>query len=106
MRVNSFEKTAKFDSWLRSLADPVGKARILARLRAAMSGNFGDCAPVGEAVMEMRVHFGPGYRVYFTRVGKTVYWLLCGGDKSTQQADIKRAKNLAAQIRQGIGNVS
>lgn len=104
MHVNSFEKTAKFDVWLRSLADAVGKARILARLRAAMGGNFGDCAPVGDGVVEMRIHVGPGYRVYFTRAGKTVYWLLCGGDKSTQQADIKRAKDLATRIRQGLGD--
>jgi len=69
-----------------------------------MGGNFGDCAPVGDGVSEMRIHVGPGHRVDFTRAGKTVYWLLCGGDKSTQKADIKRAKDLAARIRRELGD--
>lgn len=61
---------------------------------AAEEGNFGDCAPVGEGVSEMRVHFGPGYRLYFAQEGKTVYLLLVGGDKKTQTKDIQRAKIL------------
>ena len=56
-----------FRDWLRVLKDQVGKARVLARVRAAEAGNFGDCAPVGEGVSEMRIHFGPGYRLYFVR---------------------------------------
>jgi putative addiction module killer protein len=85
---------------LKALADQKGKARILARLRSATLGNFGDCAPVGEGVSEMRVHTGPGYRVYFVRSGTTVYVLLMGGDKSTQKADIARAKRMAAALKE------
>ena len=96
--MNEFLRTEDFDDWLQALRDSVGKARILARLRSASLGNFGDCEPVGEGVSEMRIHAGPGYRVYFTRRGQTVYLLLCGGDKSSQQKDIRRAKELAAQL--------
>ena len=97
--MNEFLRTEAFDEWLRPLRDPVGKARILARLRSASLGNFGDCEPVGEGVSEMRIHAGPGYRVYFTRRGRMVYLLLCGGDKPSQQKDIRRAKELAAQLK-------
>jgi putative addiction module killer protein len=86
---------------LSALADPKAKARILARLRSAMLGNFGDCEPVGEGVSEMRVHVGPGYRVYFVRTGATVYVLLTGGDKSSQQKDIARAKRMARELKDG-----
>ena len=96
--MNEFLRTQDFDDWLRTLRDRVGKARILARLRSASLGNFGDCEPVGDGVSEMRVHAGPGYRLYFTRRGRTVYLLLCGGDKSSQQKDIRRAKELAALL--------
>lgn len=87
-----------FDEWLRRLRDAKGKARILARLNSAAHGNFGDCRPVGDGVSEMRVHFGPGYRVYFIRRGAAVYLLLCGGDKSTQDRDIEQAKALATEL--------
>jgi len=97
--MNKFLRTREFDDWLRVLRDPVGKARILARLRSASLGNFGDCEPVGEGGSEMRIHAGPGYRVYFTRRGRTVYLLLCGGDKSSQQKDIRRAKELLLQLK-------
>lgn len=96
--MNEFLRTEDFDEWLRALRDPVGKARILARLRSATLGNFGDCEPVGDGVSEMRIHAGPGYRVYFTRRDRTVYLLLCGGDKSSQPRDIRRAKDLATQL--------
>lgn len=92
--MNSFQRTPEFDAWLKTLRDPVGKARIIARIRSAEAGNFGDCEPVGEGVSEMRVHCGPGYRVYYGRMGNVVYLLLCGGDKSTQKRDIKQAKAL------------
>ena len=95
-----FERSRAFAEWLDSLKDIIGKARIIARLRAAEHGNFGDCEPVGGAVYEMRVHYGPGYRMYFTRRGEVVYLLLVGGDKSTQKRDIKRA----IQMAQNIGN--
>ena len=92
-------RTSEFDEWLAALADGRGKARILARLNSAAHGNLGDCDSVGEGVSEMRVHFGPGYRVYFIRNGATVYVILCGGGKSTQKQDIAQAKKLAAEIR-------
>ncbi|MDO8604901.1 MAG: type II toxin-antitoxin system RelE/ParE family toxin [Phaeospirillum sp.] len=98
--MNTLLRTASFDAWLSALADNKGKARVLARLTAAEFGNFGDCEAVGEGVSEMRIHFGPGYRVYFTRRGKVVYLLLLGGDKSTQARDIKRAKELASMIKE------
>lgn len=98
--VNTLIRTAEFAEWLRELQDVRGKARILARLDAAELGNFGDCESVGEGVSEMRIHTGPGYRVYFTRQGKVVYLLLLGGDKSTQKRDIKRAIQLARELEE------
>jgi putative addiction module killer protein len=92
--VHAFLRTDEFDEWLRTLRDPIGKARILARIRAAELGHFGDHASVGDGVFELRVHIGPGYRVYYWRQGTVTYWLLCGGDKSTQSRDIRRAKAL------------
>jgi len=74
--------------------------KILAGLRAAEHGNFGDCAPVGEGVSEMRLHFGPGYRLYFWQQGHQVYWLLAGGDKSSQKQYIARAKKLRREIEE------
>lgn len=75
-------------------------ARILSRLDSAALGNFGDCEPVGEGVSEMRIHFGPGYRVYYKRRGTEVYLLLLGGDKSTQKRDIKLALEMARQLKE------
>ncbi|MEZ1319264.1 type II toxin-antitoxin system RelE/ParE family toxin [Pseudomonas fluorescens] len=93
-----FERSRVFADWLNALRDNIGKVRILARIRAAEFGNFGDWRPVGESVYEMRIHHGPGYRLYFTRRGAVVYLLLAGGDKSTQQRDIKRAIQMAQSI--------
>jgi putative addiction module killer protein len=90
-------RSAEFDQWLRSLRDATAKARIIARLRSAGFGNFGDCKPVGEGVSEMRIHVGPGYRVYFMRAGEVVYVLLTGGDKSSPERDILRARKLARE---------
>lgn len=90
----TFEKTHEFAQWLSSLKDKIGQARILARLRAAELGHFSDCEPVGDRIYEMRIHCGPGYRVYYTRKGKVIYLLLIGGDKTTQVRDIKRAKQM------------
>jgi putative addiction module killer protein len=73
--MNTFLKSEEFDAWLTHLKDPVGKAIIIKRIRSAEAGNFGDCEPVGDGVTEMRIHFGPGYRVYFTRRGKM--WSIC-----------------------------
>ena len=96
--MDSFQRTSEFDAWLKALRDPVGKAQIISRIRSAEAGNFGDCEPVGEGVSEMRVHCGPGYRVYYSRTGDVVYLLLCGGDKSTQKRDIKQAKALLKSL--------
>jgi putative addiction module killer protein len=90
----AFLRTPEFDIWLKELRDPIGKARILARIRSAELGNFGDSAPVDGGVSEMRVHVGPGYRVYYCRRGGVTYLLLCGGDKATQRKDIRLAKLL------------
>jgi putative addiction module killer protein len=80
--VNSLIATPEFEQWLERLRDVKGKARILSRLDSAALGNFGDCQSDGLGVSDMRIHFGPGYRVYFTRRGTFVYVLLIGGDKS------------------------
>ena len=96
--MNTFERTAEFDDWLANLKDKVGRARIVLRIRSAEHGNFGDCEPVGSGVFEMRVHVGPGYRAYFTRRAEVVYLLLIGGDKSSQQRDIKRAIEMARAL--------
>ncbi len=93
--MNTFLRSDEFDSWLAALKDKVGRGRIAHRIRSAEHGNFGDCEPVGEGVSEMRIHFGPGYRVYFTRRGEVIYLLLLGGDKSSQKRDIKRAIEMA-----------
>lgn len=81
-----------FGRWLDALADRQARARIKTRIDRVSLGNFGDVEPVGEAVSELRVDWGPGYRVYFARAGKTILILLCGGDKRTQQKDIENAK--------------
>lgn len=96
--MNIFERTEEFDNWPADLKDKVGSARIVLRIRSTEHGNFGDCEPVGEGVFEMRVHFGPGYRAYYTRRAKIVYLLLLGGDKSTQKRDIKRAIEMARAL--------
>ncbi|MES2832752.1 MAG: type II toxin-antitoxin system RelE/ParE family toxin [Pseudomonadota bacterium] len=86
-----------FTKWLSSLRDNVAQARIRVRIRQIESGNFGDCEVIGEGVSELRVHVGAGYRIYFGRHGKAVVLLLMGGDKRTQQADIKQAKKCWAE---------
>ncbi|WOJ90462.1 type II toxin-antitoxin system RelE/ParE family toxin [Methylocapsa polymorpha] len=95
-------RSSVFDEWLAKLLDQRGKARILARLTSFSLGNFGDCEPVGEGVSEMRIHFGPGYRVYFVRNGATVYVLLNGGDKDSQKRDIEQAKAMARALKGGV----
>jgi putative addiction module killer protein len=90
-------KSATFDAWFGDLRDANAKARISSRIRRLSLGNPGDAKPVGEGVSEMRIDYGPGYRVYFIRRGAFVAILLCGGDKSTQDRDIAAAKAIAAQ---------
>jgi len=98
MAMNIFQKSDEFDAWLVGLKDHVGKAQIALRLDRAAKGNFGDCEPVGAGVSEMRIHYGPGYRVYYTRRATVVYLLLLGGDKTTQKRDIKHAIAMARTL--------
>ncbi|MDP1554689.1 MAG: type II toxin-antitoxin system RelE/ParE family toxin [Hyphomonas sp.] len=91
-------QTDRFKDWLEALRDNNARIRIAARIRRMESGNFGDVEPVGEGVSEMRIHYGPGYRVYFVRRGQEVVVLLCGGDKSGQDRDIAKAKDMAKEL--------
>ena len=93
-------RTPEFDLWLKSLQDIAAKARVLSRIRPAEAGNFGDFEPVGDGVFEMRIHTGPGFRVYFCRQDKVVYILLCGGDKSSQRKDILAAKKIKKRLEE------
>jgi putative addiction module killer protein len=90
--------TEEFKEWAGGLRDLKARARIDARIRRAEGGNLGDVKSVGDGVSEMRIDYGPGYRLYFTRRGLELIVLLCGGDKSTQAADIKRAQKIAAEL--------
>ncbi|NWO05787.1 MAG: type II toxin-antitoxin system RelE/ParE family toxin [Alteromonadaceae bacterium] len=96
--MNEILETEVFSEWLRKLKDPVGKVSILRRIKRAREGNFGDHESVGGNVSEMRLFNGPGYRLYYTMIDKQVYWLLIGGDKSTQEKDIEKARKMASGI--------
>ena len=85
----------EFDNWLHKLRDSRARFRIYKRIERLAEGNPGDVAPAGEGISEMRIDYGPGYRVYLKDTGREIIILLCGGDKSTQQADIKQAKIIA-----------
>ncbi len=91
-------KTDEFDNWLSALADQRAVAKIASRIERLGLGNAGDVKPVGEGISEMRLTYGPGYRIYYKQTGKTIVLILCGGDKSTQDSDIKRAKDIARQL--------
>ena len=88
----------EFSDWLKSLKDGLTRQRLNKRLRKAQLGNLGDVEPVGEGVFEMREHFGPGWRMYYVQRGEVLIVMLGGGDKSTQQADIRRASALAKRL--------
>jgi putative addiction module killer protein len=90
--------TEQYSKWYQRLRDREAQSRILIRLRRLSLGNFGDAAPVGEGVSESRIHYGPGYRVYFVRRGERIVILLGGGDKRTQSRDIAAAKALAQTV--------
>ncbi len=90
--------TEEFQSWLDGLRDKRAQLRVVARLRQAEAGNLGDWAPISGQVFELRVHFGPGYRLYFTRRGSVLIIMLAGGDKSTQSRDIRRAQRIESKI--------
>lgn len=94
LRYQNADGRELFTEWLTSVRDKIAAARIRIRLRQVEAGNFGDCDAVGEGVIELRIHVGAGFRVYCGQHGKAVVLLLCGGDKSTQARDIKRAKEL------------
>jgi putative addiction module killer protein len=91
-------KTEVFARWLDGLRDLRARARVQVRIERLAAGNPGDVEPVGEGVSELRIDYGPGYRVYFTRQGREVVVLLAGGDKRTQAADIKTALRLARNL--------
>jgi putative addiction module killer protein len=92
-------QTEQFAKWLGKLRDVRARAKIATRIRRIETdGNFGDVAPVGEGVSELRVHHGPGYRVYFVQEGDQVVILLCGGDKDSQERDIAAAKDMAKEL--------
>jgi len=90
-------QTVEFDKWLRELPDQRGKAKVLVRIDRLALGNPGDVRPVGEGVSELRIDFGPGYRVYYMRRGDLIY-LLCGGDKDSQDTDVRKAITLARNL--------
>jgi putative addiction module killer protein len=83
--------------WMKKLKDAVAKAHIDRRIHRLSCGNPGDAEPIGDGCSEMRIHYGPGYRVYYKDTGKEIIIILCGGDKSTQHIDIVRAKRLAGE---------
>lgn len=90
--------TEEFELWLDGLPDKRAQVRIAARLRMAEAGNLGDWVSVGGEVSEMRVHFGAGYRLYFTRRSRVLIVMLAGGDKGSQARDIKRARRIASEL--------
>jgi putative addiction module killer protein len=92
-------KTDVYARWIDGLNDLTGRARILVRIELLAAGHPGDVKPVGDGVCELRMHFGPGYRVYFTQNGREIVILLAGGDKSSQSADIKTALKLAKNLK-------
>ncbi|MDO8879435.1 MAG: type II toxin-antitoxin system RelE/ParE family toxin [Coriobacteriia bacterium] len=93
--MNEIRETDAYRKWFESLRDINAQMRIAARIRRVSLGNLGDAKSVGDGVSELRITYGPGYRIYFIRHGETVIVLLAGGDKSTQRRDIERAKELA-----------
>lgn len=93
-------KTELFAIWLDGLRDIRARARVQARIERLAAGNPGDVEPVGGGVSELRIHYGPGYRVYYKQKGRTLIILLAGGDKSTQKKDIRTALELARTLQE------
>jgi putative addiction module killer protein len=96
--MNRLVQTTEFEDWSSRLRDHRARAAIVARIRRMEAGNFGDVAPIGDGVSEARIHYGPGYRLYFVERERTIIILLCGGDKNSQSRDIARARQLAKEI--------
>lgn len=97
----TIQQTDAFQSWLHNLKDMQARVQIFARIDRLRLGHFGDCKVVGENVSELRMHSGPGYRIYFMKHQHTVVVLLAGGTKSSQKRDIKQAQKMAKQIIEG-----
>ena len=93
------QQTDVFSKWLSKLRDRKAIARILVRIESLRQGNTGDSKSLGSGLHELRIHFGPGYRIYFTRKAGLVVLLLCGGDKSSQSKDIARARDILSDLR-------
>jgi len=93
------QQTDVFSKWLSKLRDRKAIARILVRIESLRQGNTGDSKSLGSGLHELRIHFGPGYRIYFTRKAGLVVLLLCGGDKSSQSKDIARARDILSELR-------
>jgi len=96
--MRTIKRTEEFSNWLRDLRDIRARAKVLARIDRLVVGNPGDVAPVGDGISEMRIHYGPGYRVYYVQRGDEIVVLLCGGDKGSQTSDIRAAKKLASEL--------
>lgn len=96
--MNIIKKTDYFEKWFTKLRDIQGKARILARLKRIELGNIGDHKSIGGGLFELRIDYGPGYRIYYVRMKESIIVLLAGGDKSTQEKDIKRARKILSEI--------
>lgn len=103
-QVFQIRETTEFASWFEALRDRKASAKILDRIRRAADGNFGDVKHAGAGLSELRIDYGPGYRVYLSQRGNELVVLLCGGDKRTQDRDIKHAKKLKAELDHGTGD--
>ena len=93
------QKTEEFNHWLSDLRDDNARVKILVRIQRLEAGNPGDVKDVGEGISEMRIDHGPGYRIYYKRVGREIFLLLCGGEKRGQSKDIRLAKKLASELK-------
>jgi len=98
--MNTIHETCDFSEWFEKLRDAKGRARIAARIDSAKAGNFGDYKVLENGICEMRINFGPGYRIYFAQKGLHLYLLIIGGDKSSQKADIVKAKELWRMMKE------
>jgi len=98
-RYTTLDGRVPYDEWFDSLRDINAQAKIISRLNRMADGNLGDSHSVGEGVCELKINYGPGYRIYFGQIGSTIVLLLCGGDKSTQDKDISKAKEYWTNYR-------